>query len=213
MSCVKFLFQSPFTLVQIHWSLFGLVDSTWQSFLFFNQFNSLQSIKLRVATAFFSICHWIPSGAHSFHGQVVYGFILNKFFAQLLPNKLELGTHLCNYLFILSVIYSFIYSVTSFPVESWASMPYEHREKPTKAYILYESTQDTMCHIGHTILGQLCCQLPLQPSVVLDQWTCASGIVSTDVIVYLLKRLLVLPLVDDTFLHLAALINSNILSL
>ena len=49
--------------------------------------------------------------------------------------------------------YSIFYSVTSFPVESWASMPYEHREKPTKSYILYESTQDTMCHIGHTILG------------------------------------------------------------
>ena len=46
-------------------------------------------------------------------------------------------------------IYSFIYSVTSFPVESWASMPYEHREKP-KTYILYECTQDTMCHIGRT---------------------------------------------------------------
>ena len=35
---------------------------------------------------------------------------------------------------------------------------------------------------------------------MLDQWTCAGGIISIDVIVYyLLKRLLVLPLVDDTF--------------
>ena len=48
---------------------------------------------------------------------------------------------------------------------------------------------------------------------MLDQWTCAGGIVSTDVIVYyLLKRLLVLPLVDDTFFFApAVLINSNIL--
>ena len=49
---------------------------------------------------------------------------------------------------------------------------------------------------------------------MLDQWTCAGGIVSTDVIVYyLLKRLLVLPLVDDTFFAPAVLINSNILFL
>ena len=52
--------------------------------------------------------------------------------------------------FFFSVIYSFIYFVTSFPVESWASMPYEHMEKPIKTYILYESTKDTKCHIGHT---------------------------------------------------------------
>ena len=75
------------------------------------------------------------------------------------------------------------------------------------------SVPKTQCVTWAYILGQSSCQLPLQPSVVLDQWTCAGGIVSTDVIVYLLKRLLVLPLVDDTFLHLAALINSNILSL
>ena len=72
----------------------------------------------------------------------------------------------------------------------------------------------TQCVTLGVHLGQYAVNYLFQPSVVLDQWTCAGGIVSTDVIVYyLLKRLLVLPLVDDTFLHLAALINSNILSL
>ena len=88
MSCVKF-----FILVPFYFGTDPLVPfwPSWQYLVvfpfFLNQFNSLQSIKLKVTTAFFSICHWIPSGAHSFHGQVVYGFILSKFFAQLLPNK------------------------------------------------------------------------------------------------------------------------------
>ena len=57
-------------------------------------------------------------------------------------------------------IYSFIYSVTSFPVESWVSMPYEHREKPTKIYILYVSTHDTSVSLGHTFWVSLSCQPP-----------------------------------------------------
>ena len=54
------------TLVQIHWSLFGLVDSTLLSF------HSKQTLS---DSAFLFTCRCVPSGAHSFYGLVVYGFI------------------------------------------------------------------------------------------------------------------------------------------
>ena len=97
----------------------------------------------------FFICCCVPSGAHSFYGLVVYGFIKTTF----LPGfcLTEFFTFVLIYIIIyIMFIYSFIYSVTSFPVESWVSMPYEHREKPTKIYILYVSTHDTSVSLGHT---------------------------------------------------------------
>ena len=93
----------------------------------------------------------VPSGAHTFYGLVVYGFTSKQLSC---PTSVSdfFTSDLIYVIIYIVFIYSFIYSVTSFPVESWASMPYEHREKP-KTYILYECTQDTMCHVGRTFLA------------------------------------------------------------
>ena len=124
MSCVKFLFSPLLLWYRSTGSLFGLLTELYCLSII----NTNPTSQTSKWSKFFTCC-CVPSGAHSFYGLVVYGFIKTTF----LPGfcLTEFFTFVLIYIIIyIMFIYSFIYSVTSFPVESWVPMPYEHREKP-----------------------------------------------------------------------------------